>query len=81
MNRNTKMILAAALISGLATGSAALANDHEKPKAGAGAEKASCNGKEGCGAKDKTSCKGKDKKNDKNHCKGADHCAAKEEAK
>lgn len=91
MKRNTKLILAATLISGLATGRAALADNHDKAAKPA-AEKASCSGKDGCGGKDKNkcdgknSCKGKDKneckgKDAKNHCNAKEHCAAKEEPK
>jgi hypothetical protein len=78
MNRNTKMLLAATLISGLATGTAAFAKGADAAKK-PGAEKSSCGGKDGCKGKN---CKDKDAKGchakDKNECKGKNDCKGKD---
>ncbi len=64
--KNSKLLIAGAIISGLVAGQNALADDHAKKPAAKP------------GKSDKAHKCGADKAKDKAHCKGADHCEGKD---
>ncbi len=71
--KNSKLLIAGAIISGLIAGQNALADDHGKKPAAKPGKSDKANK---CGG-DKAKCGG-DKAKDKAHCKGADHCESKD---
>ena len=84
MNLKAKHLLTGALITGLLSGTAALANEGANQGGDDGQQMSA--GKDGCQgktAKEKNSCKGhaKKKKKDKNACSGKDGCGQKKDKK
>lgn len=86
MNKNTKLLIAAALVSGLVAGQTAIASDNSQAtKKPAQKGKAKCAGgscptkaeKASCEGKDQGSCKGKKVKKE-GECKAEGSCERKE---